>query len=130
MKKKEWKQRCAELEDHVIEVVAQARSWRKKYLSAIRTTGSLKKDILNKHIQCSNLADQVAELREAAEFEARVAAILAGRFFRLQNCSTLCPWSKMDPQDAHHCIYARKGLSFCAMRAARCAVEEEMDNER
>ena len=128
MKKKEWKQRCAELQDEVIKVVAQARSWRKKYLSAIRTTGSLKRNIINKHIQCSNLADQVAELREAAEFEARVAAKLAKASWGdiLLHCTSACPWHSMDPKDSTRCVHSFN-LSFCRLRAARCAVEEEFD---
>lgn len=125
MKKKEWKQRCAELQDEVIKVVAQARSWRKKYLSAIRTTGSLKRNILNKHIQCSNLADQVAELREAAEFEARVAAKLA-RTIGFSCCHHECPWNKMNPKDSIRCIHAFN-FSFCRLRNARLEVEEGME---
>lgn len=123
MKKKEWKQRCSELQDEVIKVVAQARSWRKKYLSAIRTTGSLKRNILNKHIQCSNMADQVAELREAAEFEARVAARLAT--VPLLGCSK-CPWNKINPKSSFECIHEYE-MRFCRLREARLTVEEEMD---
>lgn len=125
MKKKEWKQRCAQLEDHVIEVVAQARSWRKKYFSAIRETVSLKKNILNKHIQCSNLSGNVVQLREAAEFEARVAKKLAKTNW-ITGCNSNCPWSRMNPKDSDNCVH---GLSFgfCELRNARLEVEEEMD---
>ncbi len=125
MKKKEWKQRCAELQDQVIKVIDQARSWRKKYISAIRTTGSLKRYILNKHLQCNKLAANVVQFREAAEFEARVAAKLAKTNW-ITGCNSNCPWSRMNPKDSDNCVH---GLSFgfCELRAARCAVEEEME---
>ena len=64
------------------------------------------------------------ELREAAEFEARVAAKLVT--VPLLGCNSNCPWNKMDPKNSFGCIheYERR---FCRLRNARLAVEEEMD---
>ena len=67
---------------------------------------------------------QAEELRDAAEFEARVAAKLAT--VPILGCNSNCPWNKMDPQNSFGCIheYERR---FCRLRNARLAVEEEMD---
>ena len=89
-------------------------------------------DLLHKNVDLMvekmHLISERNELRDAAEFEARVVERLTNQRWRLGTCSSECPWSKMDPKDSFSCIYESKGNGFCALRAARCKVEEEMDN--
>ena len=64
------------------------------------------------------------QYKDAAEFEARVAAKLAKTNW-ITGCNSNCPWSRMNPKDSDNCVH---GLSFgfCELRNARLAVEEEM----
>ena len=71
---------------------------------------------------------QAEELRDAAEFEARVAKKLANATWDgiLLHCTSACPWHNMDPKDSIRCIHEKK-FGFCRLREARLEVEEELD---
>lgn len=109
MKKKEWKKRCKIL-------IQQADH---DYVEFANT-------IADKHIQCGEMADRLAEFRDAAEFEALVAKKLArhGPFFL--HCDSRCPWYKQDTKDTYSCIH-EYSFGFCRLRDARIEVEEEME---
>ena len=66
----------------------------------------------------------VLQLKDAAEFEARVAARLAT--VPLLGCNSKCPWNKINPKSSFECIHEYE-MRFCRLREARLAVEEEMD---
>ena len=70
---------------------------------------------------------KVAEYRDAAEFEARVAKRLTGGLWIFGFCSQNCPWNRMDPNDSFSCVDEKRGMRFCRLRDARCWVEKEMD---
>lgn len=93
-----------------------------KRLAAIsKDLFSMVEDEMQKRVE---LIKEIMQLRDAAAFEARVAAKLAT--VPLLGCNSNCPWNKMDPQNSFGCIheYERR---FCRLRNARIAVEEEMD---
>lgn len=66
----------------------------------------------------------IRDVLDASEFEALVAAKLS-RAHAIKYCSR-CPWNRMDPKDSFSCVHAYN-MSFCFLRDARLAVEEEMD---
>ena len=111
MKKKEWKKLCKERE-------AELGYWS----ATCSKERAICFDLRVQHIEDSNT---IEELRDAAEFEARVAEWLTHdevEDYTRDPCSG-CQFAYDDLVD---CPYERE---WCRLKMARLAVEEEMDNE-
>ena len=91
MKKKEWKKCCKDFE-------LEYKYW---HSVCIRER---EERLRVQHIEDSK---NIEELREAAEFEARVAAKLAKGSWDgiLLHCTSTCPWHSIDPKDSIRCIH-------------------------